>query len=261
MQRHRVFSSFLVAVLLVPISMKTTFAQSTSASDKGDRLLDKYTSVQLTTDLSELSENERKMIPLLIEAAREMDAAFWVQAYGERESLITTIDDPALEQFAEINYGPWDRLDGNEPFCHHFAKAIDQFETPVSRFHRLLVGAGGQNDALDIKRGGIFPIVHGVRSLALERKLTETNSMERVRRLQDTGIFDRAMADDLVQSLSFLMELRLRAQLHHQGQDGSDTLISPDRLSTLERDLLKDSFLVVKRFKDLVRHHFRLSRL
>ena len=155
----------------------------------------------------------------------------------------------------------FDLLDGNEAFCHHFAQAVDAFETPISRFHRLLVGAGAQGDALDIKRGGLFPIVHGVRSLALERRLAETNTMERIRRLQELGAIDQALADDLVQALSFFMDLRLRARLRHPGQDGSDTLIAPERLTTLERDLLKDSFLVVKRLKELVRHHFRLSRL
>jgi CBS domain-containing protein len=155
----------------------------------------------------------------------------------------------------------FDLIDGNEAFCHHFAQAIDAFETPISRFHRLLVGAGSQGDALDIKRGGLFPIVHGVRSLALERRLFETNSMERIRRLQDLGALDRAVADDLVQALSFFMDLRLRTQLGHKGKESSDTLIAPERLTTLERDLLKDSFLVVKRFKEQIRHHFRLSRL
>lgn len=79
-------------------------------------LLAKYTTVRLTADLAALSENERRMIPLLIEAARAMDEVFWLQAYGEPERLFASISDPGLRRFAEINYGPWDRLDGNSPF-------------------------------------------------------------------------------------------------------------------------------------------------
>ena len=56
------------------------------------------------------------MIPLLIEAAQEMDAVFWLQAYGDPGELLPRLADPALRRFAQINYGPWDRLNGDEPF-------------------------------------------------------------------------------------------------------------------------------------------------
>ncbi|MGI8844278.1 MAG: dipeptidyl-peptidase 3 family protein [Gemmatimonadaceae bacterium] len=78
--------------------------------------LAKYTPIRLTTDLSVLSDSERQMLPLLIEAGKEMDAIFWQQAYGNREQLMNRIEDPATRRFVEINYGPWDRLDGNAPF-------------------------------------------------------------------------------------------------------------------------------------------------
>jgi len=81
-----------------------------------ERKLAQYTTVRLTTDLEKLSENERRMIPLLIDAARSMDAIFWRQAYGNRDSLLQSIKDPATRRYAEINYGPWDRLDDNAPF-------------------------------------------------------------------------------------------------------------------------------------------------
>ena len=79
----------------------------------------KYTSVRLTTDLTVLSESERAMVPLLIEAADIMDDLFWVQAYGpvdDRHALLAAHDDPAVRAFVEINYGPWDRLEDNQPF-------------------------------------------------------------------------------------------------------------------------------------------------
>jgi hypothetical protein len=81
-----------------------------------ERKLAQYTTVRLTTDLAKLSQNERKMIPLLIDAARSMDAIFWRQAYGNRDSLLGTLPDPGTRRYAEINYGPWDRLDNNAPF-------------------------------------------------------------------------------------------------------------------------------------------------
>jgi len=78
--------------------------------------LAKYTSVRLTTDVGALSENQKQIIGILIEAAGLMDEMFWYEAYGKKDSLLQAVDDPGLEQFIRINYGPWDRLEGNAPF-------------------------------------------------------------------------------------------------------------------------------------------------
>ena len=105
-----------------PFDCATFLAEQAPASEasqapSGDHpLLSKYTSFTLDTDLSVLSENECRMIPPLVRAGQEMEAIFWAQAYGHRDSLLNAIEDPALRRFAQINYGPWDRLAGNEPF-------------------------------------------------------------------------------------------------------------------------------------------------
>ncbi|HEX6533520.1 MAG TPA: hypothetical protein VF041_02930 [Gemmatimonadaceae bacterium] len=76
----------------------------------------KYTTVRLTADTSALTPKEREMIPLLIDAARHMDPIYWEEAYGNRDSLLQSISDPDVRRFAEINYGPWDRLANDSPF-------------------------------------------------------------------------------------------------------------------------------------------------
>ncbi len=80
------------------------------------RKLGQYTPVRLTADLSGLSEKERRMLPLLIQAAQEMDTIFWRQVYSPRDSLLGAIGDPGMRRYVLINYGPWDRLDGNRAF-------------------------------------------------------------------------------------------------------------------------------------------------
>jgi hypothetical protein len=77
--------------------------------------LDQYTPFTLTANLSHLSENQKEMIPLLIDVAKEMEKAYWLQAYGQKAELMGGLDSKQ-RRFAEINYGPWDRLNGNEPF-------------------------------------------------------------------------------------------------------------------------------------------------
>jgi hypothetical protein len=78
--------------------------------------LAQYAPVQLAVDLSRLSETERSILPLLIEAAQTMDEAFWQQVYGDRATLMAKTADPAIRQYLQINYGPWDVLRNNDPF-------------------------------------------------------------------------------------------------------------------------------------------------
>lgn len=77
--------------------------------------VDEYAIVQLTTDLGQLTEKERQILPLLFQAADIMDELYWLQTYGNKEELLPGLDS-LTRRFAEINYGPWDRLNNNEPF-------------------------------------------------------------------------------------------------------------------------------------------------
>ncbi len=103
-----------IPIITIAVASLTGIACERGAADIQNRL-DKYATVRLTTDLSMLSENERRMIPLLIRAAEQMDDLFWQQAFGNKDSLLNSIDDPTTRRFVELNYGPWDRLAGNEP--------------------------------------------------------------------------------------------------------------------------------------------------
>ncbi|MFT6807338.1 MAG: hypothetical protein ACJA01_000558 [Saprospiraceae bacterium] len=89
---------------------------SSEPQSEAQQLLHKYTPFELTTDLSKLSGKHKKMIPILIEASKIMDDLFWYDAYGDKDELINSIDNNDLKSFATINYGPWDRLNGNAPF-------------------------------------------------------------------------------------------------------------------------------------------------
>ena len=94
---------------------QSTMPSTAPASDIDARLA-KYTTVRLTTDIGALSAKERQMLPILIDASQAMDEIFWQQAYGDRAALMASLPDARMRRFAEINYGPWDRLAGNEPF-------------------------------------------------------------------------------------------------------------------------------------------------
>jgi hypothetical protein len=78
--------------------------------------LDDYVNIILITDMSKLSENEKKILPLLINAADIMNDLYWEQAYGDKVDLLSSIQDEQIKKFVAINYGPWDRLDDNKSF-------------------------------------------------------------------------------------------------------------------------------------------------
>src|SRR5688572_18323775 len=95
----------------------TPAATATPASDPAIAAkVASYAEVALTSDLSHLAEGDREAIKLLLQAGEIVDGLFWKQTVGDREAFLAKIDDPAVRRFAEINYGPWDRLDGDKPF-------------------------------------------------------------------------------------------------------------------------------------------------
>ena len=93
---------------------KTTNSQEESKSIMQQKV-EEYAWFDLTADLSKLTESERKLLPIFFEIGQIMDDLFWEQTFGDK-TLLDTISDPWVKEFALINYGPWDRLDAEKPF-------------------------------------------------------------------------------------------------------------------------------------------------
>jgi hypothetical protein len=91
---------------------------------------DIYADVGLTTDLSHLSDKQKQMIGLLIDAGKITDDIFWQQVWGDKDALLNSIEDPKARQFAFINYGPWDRLAADQPFLESYGP-----RPPGARFY------------------------------------------------------------------------------------------------------------------------------
>eukprot|EP01022_Parablepharisma_sp_SALTPOND_P032584 TRINITY_DN8559_c0_g3_i1.p3 TRINITY_DN8559_c0_g3~~TRINITY_DN8559_c0_g3_i1.p3 ORF type:complete len:608 (+),score=71.56 TRINITY_DN8559_c0_g3_i1:1596-3419(+) len=144
-------------------------------------------------------------------------------------------------------------------FLAHFAKAAHIFETPLTIFSKFVTDKKHENE-LDIKKGAIFPIVHSIRSFALEKGVEKTNTFERIKELNNIGQLDREFAEELIESFTFLLTLRLNTQLQNieLGRE-PDNYINPLSLSKFERDLLRDIFKLVDRLKKLTTHHFKLN--
>ena len=148
----------------------------------------------------------------------------------------------------------------NDAMLARFAASIDAFGNSQGWWNRLL--GLDEQQGLHLKKEGIFPLVHGVRSLALAEHLHETSTTGRIDALVATGVISPAQGADLTQSLHFLMGLKLKAGLTEiETQHAVSGLVNVAKLSSLERDLLKDALSVVKQFKSLLRSRFKLDSL
>ncbi|MEK7402438.1 MAG: Zn-dependent hydrolase [Gemmatimonadota bacterium] len=138
----------LSLVLASACSMRTEAPKSSAA----ERLA-RYTTVSIAPDLSGLAENDRKMIPHLIEAAKAMDEAFWIQAFGDKAQLMASIEDSSARALAEVNYGPWDRLDAYAGFArYHLPRSQGANYYPYGmtkeEFEAEVAGGGKRADSL-----------------------------------------------------------------------------------------------------------------
>jgi len=148
-------------------------------------------------------------------------------------------------------------------FIRHFAVSVLRFKTPIGFFGGLVADSESGHEVIDIKKGGIFSIVHGVRCYALEAGTDQTNTHWRIKALMDAGIFDKEFGIELGETLNFLNTLRLESMLHQltEGVEVPDNKIRLSELSHMQQDLLKQSFSVVDSFKKRITHHFALDGL
>lgn len=151
-------------------------------------------------------------------------------------------------------------LDNDVGMQMNFARAIMQFDEHNQGFFAKILGKGDKQ-TMDIKKMGLFPVVHGVRALALKARLDETSTFDRLISLKNKGVISEQLAKDTADALGYLMNMRLKAGLFYvrNNQPIHANQVDTELLSTLERDLLKDSLAVVKRFKHEVKSQFGLN--
>ncbi|NLD69292.1 MAG: CBS domain-containing protein [Limnobacter sp.] len=150
----------------------------------------------------------------------------------------------------------------SDAFYARFASAAIQFGDQGGWWTRLTQLRSRDNSEVDLKKLGIFPIVHGARALALQYRLRVLGTAARLRALVGLGRFDEALARDLVDALHFLIGLKLRNNLVQRRLGRiPDNRLQIASLGTLERDALKDSLAIVRRFRQWLARHYRLDSI
>ncbi|MDG6097989.1 Zn-dependent hydrolase [Alteromonas sp. ZYF713] len=116
-------SSLLFAGCSEPQSPQSTTQATAPELLVDDSRLGIYHQVPLTADLSHLSKNQKQMLSKLIDASEIMDDLFWKQAFfGDKKAFLQQFSNEELKAFAAINYGPWDRLNGDAPFLSGYGE-------------------------------------------------------------------------------------------------------------------------------------------
>lgn len=177
-----------------------------------------------------------------------MDLAIFFDSFavaGDKELLINLKDDL------------FNKLHDKDVFMAYFAKATLTFDTPTTVSNFMT-----KTNKLDIKKVAVFPIVQGIRSLALKEKIRETTTVKRIKILQERDELEREQAAELLEAFDVVNTLRLKSQLENI-QNGSkiDNEIDTHTLGKIERDLLKDSLKIVVEFKKFISYKFKIDKI
>ncbi len=177
-----------------------------------------------------------------------MDLAIFFDAFavaGDKELLIGLKDDL------------FNKLHDKDVFMAYFAKATLTFDTPSTVANFMT-----KTHMIDIKKTGVFPIVQGIRSLALREKIRETTTVKRIKILEQKNVFENEMANELLEAFEVLNTLRLKAHLQKlQDNKPINNELDTHSLGKIERDLLKDSFKIVNDFKKFITYAFKIDKI
>ena len=177
-----------------------------------------------------------------------MDLAIFFDSFavaGDKDLLINLKDDL------------FEKLHDQDIFMAYFAKATLAFDTPstVANFMTKV-------HFIDIKKTAVFPIVQGIRSLALKEKIRETTTVKRIKILKDRRILEKEKAEELLEAFDVVNTLRLKSQLEKVLEYKEiDNQVDTHTLGKIERDLLKDSFKIVLDFKKFISYSFKIDKI
>ncbi|MDN6276380.1 MAG: DUF294 nucleotidyltransferase-like domain-containing protein, partial [Psychrobacter sp.] len=145
-------------------------------------------------------------------------------------------------------------------FVRQFARAALQFGDVNQWWQKFapLLGGKAVSQDIDLKKAGIFPLVHGIRAFALENDILDVSSTKnRLKALVQAGIINQERAANLLEALEFFMAQRLSVAI--STDDRHARQVNPTTLTALERDLLKECLTVVKSFKNELQQHYQLA--
>ena len=151
---------------------------------------------------------------------------------------------------------------GEAVLLGRFAHLIETFATPsLGVLSTIMASVGVGSDEIDLKRAGIFPIVHGVRALSIDKGILARSTAARIDALVEAGSLERHFGQELIGALHAFMAFRLRSQLNalRRGTTERESVTRFDDLTTTDRDILRDALRIVRQFRETIRSRYNLG--
>ena len=122
--------SFIAGIIFLSIvsysySQTNSITNTSSKSELMKIKVNEYAVVKLTANISQLSDKEKTLLPILFDAAKIMDELFWEQSCKNKDELLSKITDENTSKFFMINYGPWEHLNNNKSFIEGIGEKPD----------------------------------------------------------------------------------------------------------------------------------------
>ena len=115
----------------------------------------------------------------------------------------------------------------------------------------------GLQQAINLKHGGILPLVGAVRLLALREGLEATSTYQRIGLLHEAGVFSDDEVDEYTAALEHLTFMLLRQQLRDFRRFRKATRhVRKSAMSRREKQVLKMSLKAIRSLKERVRAEF-----
>jgi CBS domain-containing protein len=146
-------------------------------------------------------------------------------------------------------------------FQLYLAKNCLVSRPPLTFFKNFIVEKDGEHkNTFDLKTNGMVFFVDFARLMSLKYGIAETNTLARLRLLQEDQHVPGSLCTEIEEAYQFLMHLRLVHQLHMMEADKEpDNHINPKDLSDLEKQTLKEAFSVISRMQEFIRQEFHLG--
>ncbi|HMD24154.1 MAG TPA: putative nucleotidyltransferase substrate binding domain-containing protein, partial [Streptosporangiaceae bacterium] len=161
-------------------------------------------------------------------------------------SLITD-SRPVFSTASQPAGGLWQVSPDHPALRRLLAQFALSFRPPTGFWREFVVEHSGERRGqLDLKHGGLTPIVDLARWAGMGAGMTSGSTMDRLRAAEAAGTLDGPEARTLMEAFGFIFSLRLDHQVEQLRRgEPPDDFIDPKQLNPLARSYLREAFRAV----------------
>ena len=144
----------------------------------------------------------------------------------------------------------------NSIFVAHMISNSLKHQPPLGLLRGFAtIRSGEYRNHIDLKLGGVVPVVDLGRVYALKGRLPEVNTRARLKAAEAASVISASGARDLIEAYDLIARVRLQGQatLVRSGR-APDNYLAPSDLSDFERSHLRDAFVVVRTMQSAIGH-------